>query len=73
MTGISLAAGAEITMSRTVGLLMLACIPPAVLVMVFRGAPDQSIGQILYETEHASEIAVVGGPVVPAEVSARKL
>lgn len=36
------------------GMLLLACIPPAVMLLVFKGAPATDAARGLYETGHAS-------------------
>jgi hypothetical protein len=52
--GVRLEMGAPVTLAQSVALLMLGCIPAAVLVLVFRGAPPPTIGQVLYETDQAA-------------------
>lgn len=34
--------------------LALGCVPPLVMLLVFRGAPPSSIAQVLYDTENAA-------------------
>ena len=55
VAGVTLASGADITAGRIFALFLLAGIPPVVMVMVFRGAPEQTIGEILYDAEHAGD------------------
>jgi hypothetical protein len=52
--GIRLLMGAPVTLAESYGWLLLGCIPAAVLLMVFRGAPPSIVGQLLYDTDHAS-------------------
>ena len=47
--------GSTVASTPGLGMLLLACIPPAVLLVVFKGAPDADAARELYETGHASE------------------
>ncbi len=44
------------TLSMTTGVLAaaVACVPPVIALMVFRGAPDRSTVELIYDAEHAS-------------------
>jgi hypothetical protein len=44
------------SLSTTTGLLAagVACVPPVIALMVFRGAPDRSTVELIYDAEHAS-------------------
>ena len=64
---IALALGVEMTQGRSIALLLVACLPPVVLVTVFRGAPEPSIGQILYDADHAG--ARIGSPATQGSVA----
>jgi hypothetical protein len=46
--------GVEITTTQVLALVVMGVAPAVVLVVVFRGAP-QSMGQLLYETDHAKD------------------
>lgn len=46
--GLGAALGVPFTFVQALGLLLLACLPPFVLVTVFRGAPPNTIAQVLY-------------------------
>jgi hypothetical protein len=65
--GVSLANGTPITLAWSVGVLALGCLPPAILLTIFRGAPPRTIGQVLYDEEHAT----VAAQDVPASTRAR--
>src|SRR5713101_3735621 len=56
--GVGLANGIPITLAWTLSLLIFGCLPPVILLILFRGAPPRTIGQVLYDEEHATpEIA----------------
>ncbi|MEI6244992.1 MAG: hypothetical protein WCQ64_08090 [Acidobacteriota bacterium] len=42
--------------SGTTGILIaaVACVPPVIALMVFRGAPDRSTVELIYDAEHAT-------------------
>ena len=65
--GLRVAMGTSPAAAPGLGVLLLACLPPAVLLIVFRGAPADGLAQPMYETAHASEQpipAMVQGPGV---------
>jgi hypothetical protein len=45
------AAGLPLSFAGAVGAMALGCVPAVVLLMVFRGAPPQTIAEFLRETE----------------------
>jgi hypothetical protein len=51
----SLIAGASLTIGYAMLLFTLGFLPPAVVLMVFRGAPPRSVGEALYVDEHARQ------------------
>jgi hypothetical protein len=51
----SLVAGAAVTLSNGALLLMAALAPPAVMLVVWRGAPDQTIAELLHSVDGPSE------------------
>lgn len=51
--GVTVAMGAPL--GRTLFLLGLGCLPPAIMVVIFRGAPARTISQVLYDEENASK------------------
>jgi hypothetical protein len=44
------------TLSTTTGALVaaVACVPPVIALMVFRGAPDRSTNELIYDAENAA-------------------
>ena len=44
------------SLSMTTGVLAaaVACVPPVIALMVFRGAPDRSTVELIYDAEHAT-------------------
>jgi hypothetical protein len=48
---IRVAAGPPLSFAGAVGAMALGCVPAVVLLMVFRGAPPQTIAEVLHETE----------------------
>lgn len=50
------AAAMGYTLSSTTGILVaaIACVPPVIALMVFRGAPDRSTVELIYDAEHAA-------------------
>ena len=44
------------SLSGTTGMLVaaVACVPPLIALMVFRGAPDRSTNEIIYDAENTS-------------------
>jgi hypothetical protein len=53
VAGVAVAAGVDVSVSRIIALVVFGCAPALVLVLIFKGAP-QSVGQMLYETDHAA-------------------
>ena len=51
----SLVAGAAVTFSNGVLLLVAALVPPAVMLLVWRGAPDQTVAELLHSVDGPSE------------------
>jgi hypothetical protein len=51
------ALGTPGSVPETLAWLSVACIPAIILVAVFRGAPTQTIAQVLYETEQTPNLA----------------
>ena len=48
------------SMAEAVTWLAVACVPPVVLFVIFRGAPPPTIGEILYDTERRADKARSG-------------
>jgi len=44
------------SLSGTTGVLVaaIACVPPVIALAVFRGAPDRSTVEVIYDAEHAT-------------------
>jgi hypothetical protein len=49
------AVGVSVGASTTALLLALSVVPPAIMLLVWRGAPPQTVGEILYAANHAPE------------------
>lgn len=52
LVGIRLALLAPPSVTEGVAWSLLLCVPPMILLSVFRGAPPQTVGEVLYEVEH---------------------
>ena len=52
--GTIVALGGLLTPAQTLGVILLAFLPVIVMVGVFRGTPPPTIGEVLYEAEHAT-------------------
>jgi hypothetical protein len=48
---IRIAAGLPLSLAGAVGAMALGCVPAMVLLMVFRGAPPQTVAEVLHEAE----------------------
>lgn len=48
----AVAAGVSLSLTTVALVGALACVPPVILVKVFRGAGDRSLAGVLYDTEH---------------------
>lgn len=63
--GVRFALGAPALLSPGLGMVLLACIPPAVLLVVFRGAaPPDTIAEVLYADAQRPAIAPATQPRV---------
>jgi hypothetical protein len=49
------AMGANVDLSTTAFLLALSVVPPAIMLMVWRGAPPPTVGEILYSANRPKE------------------
>ena len=54
IAGVGRAMGLPVTLGSTLLLLVAGFLPVAIVLAVFRGAPPPTIGQVLYEEEHAA-------------------
>jgi hypothetical protein len=52
--GIRLALGSPVTVGLSLALLLAGCVPAAVMLTVFRGAPPRTIAQVLYDTDRTT-------------------
>lgn len=52
LVGIRLALLAPPSPTESVTWLLVLCVPPTILLSVFRGAPPQTVGEVLYDVEH---------------------
>lgn len=53
---VAVVAGANIGVPTTAFLLALCLVPPAVMLLVWRGAPPPTIGEILYTANNTSSV-----------------
>ncbi len=52
--GVRLALGLPPSLAGGIAIVLLGCVPAVVLMKVFRGAPPQSIAQVLYDAERVA-------------------
>ncbi len=52
MLGAGVALGVPATLTQTVEVFLVGCIPAMVLLKVFRGAPPPTVAQVLYDADH---------------------
>jgi hypothetical protein len=56
LVGFTVAGGTPITTSGVLLVTLAAVLPPVVLMMVFRGAPPRTVGQVIYDEEHRADL-----------------
>jgi hypothetical protein len=51
-----LAGAASFSVETALVWLAIGCVPPAILVGIWRGAPPKTVSQVIYDTEHSREL-----------------